>query len=94
LRENRGKDNANYKRYIEYKNGRCEYIYNQRGHANSRGHYRCTSGTVIAAMILFPNYTFLINPDSDWSVPTPGKKLQGKSSGSGNIYITVWYHYE
>jgi hypothetical protein len=53
-----------------------------------------TSGTVISAMILFPNYTFLINPDSDWSVPTPGKKLQGKSSGSGNVYITVWYHYE
>jgi hypothetical protein len=53
-----------------------------------------TSGTVLSAMMLFANYTFMVNPEGRWQVPTAGLKLQGKASASGNVYITVWYYYE
>jgi hypothetical protein len=52
-----------------------------------------TSGTVLAAMMLFANYTFMVNPEGRWKVPTAGLKLQGKAGASGNVYITVWYYY-
>jgi hypothetical protein len=52
-----------------------------------------TSGTVLSAMELFADYTFLVNPMGRWQVPTAGKKLQGKAGGAGNVHVTVWYYY-
>jgi hypothetical protein len=42
---------------------------------------------------MFANYTFMVNPEGRWKVPTAGLKLQGKAGASGNVYITVWYYY-
>jgi hypothetical protein len=52
------------------------------------------SATVLAAMMLFAKYTFMINPEGRWRVPTTGLKLQGKAGAAGNVYVTVWYYFE
>ena len=53
-----------------------------------------TSSTVIGAVRLPADGTIQFTPRTNWKLPVADKKLQGKASTSGNVYVTVFYFSE
>ena len=51
-----------------------------------------TSGTVIGAVRLPLDGSVQLTPRTKWELPTIDKKLQGKASAAGNVYITIFYY--
>ena len=53
-----------------------------------------TSNTVIGAVRLPADGTVQLTPRTNWKLPVADKKLQGKASASGNVYVTVFHYSE